>query len=530
MSIGDKLATYTKKDMYPFHMPGHKRRLIADSSLKSLYEIDITEIDDFDNLHDATGIIKEAQDLCAKVFGAYKSYFLVNGTTSGILSAVCGTVHEGDVVIMARNCHKCVYNAVMLSGADVRYIYPEQEAYVQVCAGITACQVEEAIKEVMSGKTSAGDDFTGNILVVLTSPTYEGIISDIGAIADTVHKYNATLLVDAAHGAHLGFSKGFAQSAIKSGADIEVISVHKTLPAPTQTSVLHIAQNVRSMDRIEQMLKVFQTSSPSYPLMAGIDACIRLLDRKKDSLFSEYEERLNDFYAVAESLESLGVLSKDKLTRAGSIDFDYGKIVVYDKSQKYSGRQLYQILRETYHIQPEMASGSYVVLMTSIADDAKGFNCLKKALSEIDKSLTEGTNLPQKRNIIAKICDRLIGKYIKNSLFSGDDKEDYLSRMARWGMIDDIADSSIPVVVDSAVNTKTAMWSHAETIPVELAGNRISADYIMFYPPGIPIAVPGERLSDAIIDEILEGRENGLLINGLSSDGEIRVLWEKSSI
>lgn len=525
MSIRELLSSYSKENIYPFHMPGHKRRLYPVPELKSFYEMDITEIDGFDNLHDARGILKEAQERAARVFSSDNTYFLVNGTTSGILAAIYGTVREGDTVIMARNCHKCVYNAVMLSGAKAEYIYPEVEPILCINSGISPDKVREKLSNVRSE-----DGYDKDIAVVITSPTYEGVVSDIQSIADICHEYDACLIVDAAHGAHLGFSNDFPESAIKLGADITVTSIHKTLPAPTQVSLLHMAEGVQSAKRVEKMLSVFQTSSPSYPLMAAIDACVELIDTEGSKLFAAYARRLNNFYEQAQSLTNIGVLTKDILTCRDSYDFDYGKIVIYDRSGRFSGKQLYNILLDNYKLQPEMAAGGYVLLMTSLADDDKGINRLTDAIKEIDVFINAGDkDTSADRNIFRRIYDYFAGRKIRKILFDGSESVNDLSLISKMAF--SVSDSEVEEeVFGKEGSVKSAMWQEGEYIPVELSEGRQSCDYISFYPPGIPVIVPGEIISAQKVDMILSGREKDLAINGLNENGEIRVLWEKSSI
>ena len=326
------------------------------------------------------------------------------------------------------------------------------------------------------------------------------------------------MIVDAAHGAHLELSDDFPAGAIASGADIVVTSIHKTLPAPTQTSLIHIADGVQGAERVRQMLTVFQSSSPSYPLMAGIDAMMELIENRGQALFSKYVSRLNDIYKYAEGFDNLTLLTRDKLTSEYSKDFDFGKLVVYDRSGKITGRTLYDTLLNNYKLQPEMAAGGYVVLMTSIADDEQGFNRLKKALSEIDASLNgeEDIDSDKKRSFLGKVIDRLTGRKIKKVLF-GNGNSPYEYDFNRVVSL---------VEAESISNIKTAVFENSESIPVELSEGRISAGFIMLYPPGIPIVVPGEKLSGEMVDSILESRKLGLTINGLMDSGEIKVLWE----
>lgn len=509
MNLLQQLETLSRSKVYPFHMPGHKRRLAKNQLLKNIYKIDITEIDGFDNLHEAEGILKEAQEKAAKVFGAYETLFLVNGATSGIVSAIYALSSEGEKAIIARNCHKSVYNGIMLSGAKPIYIYPEQEAYFEINSGISANRLKELFEK----------EGQGSKIVVITSPTYEGVVSDIESIATVCHENNAYLIVDSAHGAHLGFSEDFPKSAISKGADIVITSIHKTLPAPTQTALIHISNNCKDANKIKKMLKVFMTSSPSYILMSGIVDCIDLLDENADILFKEYSERLDELYEEAKSYNNLSILTKDKLTVDASYDFDKGKIIISDKSQKLSGKEIYDILLNTYELQPEMALGSYCLLMTSIADDKAGFNRLREALKQIDKYIEDDSVQLKRRNIVGRIFDRFVGKRVKKILFN-----------TSIDVGEDLYTSDIAIESITRCNIKEAsLNNNTEWIPIELSEGRVSADYVVPYPPCIPLVVPGEELTGQIVDKILECINQGLNVNGIRNK-EIEVIWEKSSI
>lgn len=462
---------------YPFHMPGHKRRLAADELLEKIYGIDVTETDDLDNLHDAKGILKEAEEHAAKVFGSAESHFLVNGSTGGILAAICGAVTAGDDIVIAANCHKSVYNAVMLSGATSHIITPETETFCDINAGITAAAVASALKDI---------EGEGRKAVVITSPTYEGITSDIRAIADVCHAASAVLIVDGAHGAHFGFSKYFPDSPIGI-ADVVVTSVHKTLPAMTQTALIHISENCPCKERIRQMLSVFMTSSPSYVLMASIDSLAYLLEEQGPELFAAYEERLERFYDRAESFSNLSVLCREKLTGAGSNDHDRSKIVVSDLTESMSGTEMLRLLHDKYDISIEMAADTYVILMTSIADTDEGFDRLYNALCEIDAML-EGSRPAEKiRGIIKRTVDRIVSGRIKAVLFSG-----------------------------------------RKYVPLEEAEGMTAADFVTIYPPGIPVIIPGQTITKEKIETVNGAIKDGRNVPGLR-DGEIAVTWERFS-
>ena len=481
MQLIEALKENRDQGPYPFHMPGHKRSLACDDLLLEIYGIDITETEGFDNLHDAHGIIKEAEERAAKLFGSDETHFLVNGSTGGILASVCGTVTSKDEIIVARNCHRSVYNAVMLSGAKPYIITPDKEKLFGISGGVTKEQVSEALEEIKSKNRRAA--------VVITSPTYEGITSDVAGISKICHENGAVLIVDAAHGAHFGLSDAFPASPVSEGADVVITSVHKTLPSMTQTALIHINKMCASKEHIRKMLPVFSTSSPSYVLMASIDSMTMLLEDRKKELFDAYTKKLNDFYSKAERFNSLTVLTGNKLSAPGSQDHDMGKIVIGDSAMTFTGERLSRILREKYGICVEMATKEYVILMTSIADSGEAFEELYDALCEIDETITQGC-----KTTSAKISDNGINTYT--------------------GFLDG--------------NMKEAMLSKAESVPVGSSVGRIAADFVSIYPPGIPELIPGEIISKDSVGRILEAINTGLNVNGLTN-GEISVVWEKSS-
>ena len=505
MQLINSLKENRDSGVYPFHMPGHKRMLSGDDLLRQIYGIDITETEGFDDLHNARGIIKEAEDRAAALFGSDETYFLVNGSTCGILAAITGSVTSGDSLIIASNCHRSVYNGLMQSGAKPYMITPDQEAYFEISGGVCVSSVDKAL-----------DEADGNrVAVVITSPTYEGITSDVAAIADACHKKGAVLIVDAAHGAHFGLSDDFPHSAVASGADVVITSVHKTLPAMTQTALIHINRNCPSKERIRKMLPVYMTSSPSYVLMASIDNMTDLLEREGGRLFDEYSRRLDDLYKKAEDLKCLSVLCEKKLTAEGSAGHDKSKIVVSDMTSSYTGKQLSDMLRDRYGICAEMATQTYVLLMTSIADTDEGFERLVKALSDIDQKIEDMQVLPKTRSVIKKLYDSVVGSRIAHSLKTVPIMEQ--------GCKEDSDATSFDNRIKEVLFEETI-----EYIPVELSEGRTAADFVSVFPPGIPLAIPGRIISGEAADKILSALENGLEVTGLA-DKEIAVLWERSS-
>lgn len=244
----NRLAAYARSDMYPFHMPGHKRRTGPEESFMNSctdsftnpFAVDITEIEGFDNLHHPEGILKDSMKWAADVYGADQTYYLINGSTGGILAAVCGSVPRGGRILVSRNCHKSVYHGICLNQLKTSYVYPQEIEGLGIQGGITAEDVDRMLNRYMDTQA-----------VLIVCPTYDGIVSDIEAIARIVHRAGLPLIVDEAHGAHFRYDAMFPVSALDLGADVVIQSVHKTLPSLTQTALLHIKCNRPTVDAMQ---------------------------------------------------------------------------------------------------------------------------------------------------------------------------------------------------------------------------------------------------------------------------------------
>lgn len=461
----ERLAAYAKMDYYPFHMPGHKR---SDLNFVNPYKIDVTEIDGFDNLHHAEEILLNSQKRLEKIYHSKKSYYLINGSTCGLLSAIGALVKANDQILVARNCHKSVYNAVNLFKLNAEYVYPE----IMRCGiqgKINPEQMEDILKKYQDIK-----------LVVITSPTYDGIVSDIRTIADIVHKYHAHLIIDEAHGAHFSLSSYFPESAIIQGADLVVHSLHKTLPSFTQTAALHVASDSIDCTKLEEMLGIFESSSPSYLLMAGIDRCIGMIERSGKQLFDNYQEKLTRFYSACEKLKHLHILTEKDYKEYGVQAVDHGKIIIHTDGVCMDGVQLYHLLLNRYHLQMEMYSAEYVMAMTSIMDTQEGFDRLFWALLEIDRELDE------------KQCPAEdINKY---------DTEEFLEKAY--------------AIREKVMEISDVAYYNIEETRLDQCTGKICAEYIFLYPPGIPMIVPGEKISDGLIQVLETCRKMGLQVQG----------------
>lgn len=457
----EKLKQYSKTDAYPFHMPGHKRQW---GKMENPYSFDITEISGFDDLHHAEGILKEAMEEAASVYGAKKSYFLINGSTSGILSGICGCTNRGDKVLVARNCHKSVYHSVFLRGLHPVYIYPQMLPGTSIFGGLTAKSIEEMLKTEPDIKA-----------VILTSPTYEGVVSDIREIAQVVHAFGIPLIVDEAHGAHLPFGEKFPESAITRGADVVIQSLHKTLPSLTQTAILHVGGEYADTARIEEYLRIYQTSSPSYVLMSSIDNCISYMAGEGRQKLKECYVKVSALRETLCSLKKLHLLSEDEV-RAAGFEYDISKLVVLGGSTGLTGQELADILREEFHLEAEMSTDSFVLLMTTVADTDEGLKRLEEALFAID----------------AREAVRPVKQY------------------------------ALPCVKpEQAMTPAEAEAARGTRKLLEESAGYVSKTYLYLYPPGIPLLVPGEIISTEILSVVQLYSENNLELHGLSGEAGI---------
>ncbi|MBQ8930472.1 MAG: aminotransferase class I/II-fold pyridoxal phosphate-dependent enzyme, partial [Oscillospiraceae bacterium] len=336
-------------EMIPMHMPGHKRRTDLAPYLAALGAgLDITEINGFDNLHDPHGLLQSAMERACALWGSRRAFFLVNGSTCGILAAVKTCCAFGGKILLGRNAHRSVYNAVELFHLDPVYLAPEPSV-TGIPGRISPENVARALEREPEIQT-----------VVITSPTYEGVISDIASIARIVHGHGKTLIVDEAHGAHFGFGHGFPDSAVNLGADVVIHSLHKTLPSLTQTGIVHICSERVSPAALADALAVFETSSPSYLLMTSIDGCVSLLRQRGEELFSAWENALDGFFDRCRVLEKLRVPQ--------GTDRDRSKILILTDRADLSGPELGERLRREHRIEPEMCLPDGVLAMTGMGD------------------------------------------------------------------------------------------------------------------------------------------------------------------
>ena len=457
-----KLESYGQSDYYPFHMPGHKRNR-ASSADDFLFERDITEISGFDNLHHAEGILKEAQEYAAQIYGTKKCFFSVNGSTAALLAAVSASVNKGGKILVARNCHKAVYHALYLRELQPVYIYPHEDQRLGINGGISPERVERYLEENTDVQA-----------FLLTSPTYDGVVSDIKTIAEVVHRHKIPLIVDEAHGAHLHFSKYFPVSAAELGADIVIQSFHKTLPSMTQTAVLHICSDMADVEKIKRFMGIYQTSSPSYILMASMDACMDKLRKDGQQMFREFTFNLEKARQRLSKCEKIKLIEGSMIEGSGIYDFDRSKLLFSTVGTSVNGHRLHQILRDKYHIEMEMAAEKYVLGIAAVGDTEEGFERLCTAIEEIDAEIQQTDE---------------------------SEESQYHTSHARMTQL---------MTISQAVDAQQRRYSLKESV------GKVSAEFAYLYPPGIPIIVPGEQITGQFVRNVRRYMEQGLEVQGLS--------------
>ena len=460
------LTDHADKHTVSFHMPGHKgsaiyRKFGYTEFLEKMMDCDITEIIGADNLFQTEGILKAAQEEYAKLYGVKRAYMLVNGTSGGVIAAIMASVPKGGKLVMARNSHKAIYNALLLADIQPVYAYPEMIEEYGISGEITAEEITRCLDE--NPDASA---------VILPSPNYYGICSDIRKIAEIVHARGKILIVDQAHGAHLKFFSdcGFSdmpQSAEEQGADIAVNSIHKTLASFTQSAALTFNSDLLDHYTLEDKLQMIQSTSPSYILMGSLDINADIIKNHKEEVFTAWHDALAYFYAEAENISGLAVIRDAKL--------DFTKINLDMSAYGLSGAELEHLLMEK-GIYAELTTGNILMCMTGIGNTKADMEKLLEALREIVAShpLVEGKK------------------------------------------------QTPPAVLEARFEL-CAVPAKKERIPLEMGAGRICASSIIPYPPGIPFICPGERITEEVITYIAALREAGEKVIGVNAEGEIVV-------
>ena len=443
----DALLSFTAKPHAPFYVPGHKRGtgispLLTNLLGEKIFRADVTELPELDNLFAPEGVIKEAQELAAAAFGATATWFLFNGSTCGIIAAILATCKANEKIILPRNVHQSAIAGLILSGATPIFLPPQYHSQWDIASSISTAAVAAALEQHPDAKA-----------VLLVYPTYEGVCGDLKAIAQLVHRYHIPLLVDEAHGAHFAFHPHLPPSALSLGADLAVQSTHKVLGAMTQASMLHLQGNRIEPELISKALKLIESSSPSYILLASLDAARQQAALQGEELM---EKALNLAELGRTGLSSIEGLSLFEPARCKGYDgmaFDQTRLTVNVTKLGLSGFEADEILHQKLGVMAELPTLQNLTFIITFGN----------TITDIEQ-LIEGFTI-------------LARDYRKPSL--------------------SFSPLSIPPTSNLVVSPREAFFARTETVALEEAVDRISGEIICPYPPGIPLLMPGEAISSA---------------------------------
>jgi lysine decarboxylase len=470
------LNNYLEKNYVSFHIPGHKNGQLVDQELLAMFQqqlfcFDLTELPGLDDLHQPEGPIEEAQKLGAQLFGAEETFFLVNGTSCGIEAGILSLCRDGEEIIVPRNVHQSVAYGLILSGAIPRYVPVEVCPKTGLALGPSLFKVEETLKLYPKAKG-----------LVLVNPTYQGVAPALKDLVKLAHHADLPVLIDEAHGSHFCFSSSLPPSGLEAGGDLVVQSTHKLLGSLTQTSLLHVQGRRINRIRLKGYLKMVQTSSPSYLLMASLDGARRNMALKGKKLWEEILEEVREIRRQINALPGLDLLDEEDLKGTGFL-LDPTKLVISPRGIGLSGEELAKILREKYRIQPEYADNNHVLLIVTPGNSREDLNKLVVSLVLIAKEYGE-------------ISDRKVKKI----------------------------DFPNPPIGKQEVSPREAYNRQFVLLPLPETIGEIAAELVCPYPPGIPVVCPGEKITAEAVDYLRQAREVGAKIRGLDKEGRIAIL------
>ena len=482
----DGLLTHVNKKPIQFHIPGHKggkgmdkefRNFIGDNALS----LDLINIAPLDDLHHPGGMIQEAQQLAAEAFGSDYTFFSVQGTSGAIMTMIMSVCGPGEKIIVPRNVHKSIMSAIVFAGATPIFIHPEIDEQLGISHGITLEAVNKAL--------TAHPDAKG---LVVINPTYFGVSANLKAIVEVSHSFGIPVLVDEAHGVHIHFHEDLPLSAMQAGADMAATSVHKLGGSLTQSSVLNIQGDRISANRVQSIISMLTTTSTSYILLASLDAARR-------HLVVNGEEQLTEAIRIADKTRNLlneidGIYcpGKELMNDKAIYDMDPTKLIISIKDLGITGYDTEVWLRENYNIEVELSDLYNILCIVTSGDTEKETSVLIKAISELSRA-NMGTNKP--------------GNTKKIQVF-------------------------VPNIPTLAFSPREAFYAETEIVPLKDSAGRISAEFVMVYPPGIPILIPGEIIDEENLNYIWKNIEVGLPVQGPEDYTlqSIRVIRERKAI
>lgn len=458
----DTVLNHAKKRMVSFHTPGHKNgqsidRCFRQFAGRNIFYMDVTVFNEVDSLHDPTHCIRKAQELAAKAYNADRSFFLINGSTCGNQAMILTACNTFDEIILPRNTHKSIIGGIILAGATPRYIQPIIDRTNNIVYNVSPEQVEDTIKQYPKSKA-----------VIITNPTYHGISTDIGSIAKVVHKYNKILLVDEAHGPHFHFSPGLPQSAIDAGADMCVQSTHKILSGMSQGSLLLIKGRRIDPMRVKRVVSVLQTTSPNYMILASLDLARRQMVMQGEKILRKLIDICNEGRELINGIEHIACLRQQDLLPGFKLDPT--KLTILFGQAGLSGYEVSRLLNEKYNLQVDYEDLYNLIAISGVGTTRRDIMQLVGAL----------------KDICAKYARKKVIKLLPPLSFS----------------------------TEMVINPMQALEMGMERVNISKAVGQISAEILSPYPPGIPVLIPGERITQEVCEYLQELVSMGIRVSG----------------
>ncbi|MEH2346597.1 MAG: aminotransferase class I/II-fold pyridoxal phosphate-dependent enzyme [Nostoc sp.] len=465
----DALKACADRSHAPFYTPGHKQgegisQPLADLLGTKIFRADLTELADLDNLFSPQGVIQAAQQLAAEVFGASQTWFLVNGSTCGIEAAILATCGTGDKIILPRNVHSSAIAGLILSGAIPIFLNPEYDPVLDIAHSITPNAVQSALQQHPDAKA-----------VLIVYPTYYGVCGDLSAIANITHQYNIPLLVDEAHGAHFAFHPELPTPALAAGADLTVQSIHKVLGAMTQASMLHIQGDRIDCDRISKALQLVQSTSPSYLLLASLDAARQQMALHGKMLMSRTLQLANEARTKISQIPGLSLLFVGLGESPGFVTLDETRLTVTVSGLGLTGFEAEEILDEKFAVTAEFASLQHLTFIISLGNTPADIEQLVQSFTTLAKEYRR-TNL----NVTSSNLQNILTTQGYTLHFS----------------------------------PREAFFAVSETLPLAQTSDRICAEIVCPYPPGIPVLMPGEVITNPVLNYLEQIQGMGGFISG----------------
>lgn len=468
--IYEALEKFRKKRVVPFDVPGHKRGRGNPELVELLGEkcvgLDVNSMKPLDNLCHPVSVIREAEELAADAFSAEHAFLMIGGTTSAVQSMILSVCKAGDKIILPRNVHKSVINALVICGATPVYVEPKVNDQIGIALGMELEPLERIIRENPDA-----------VALLVNNPTYYGICSDLRSIVKLAHSHGIQVLVDEAHGTHLYFGDNLPVSAMAAGADYAAVSMHKSGGSLTQSSLL-LTNNGVNADYVRQIINLTQTTSASYLLLSSLDISRRNLALRGKESFAKVVEMAEYARKEINAIGGYYAYSKELVNGTSIYDYDVTKLSIHTQGIGLTGIEVYDLLRDEYDIQIEFGDIGNILAYISIGDRIRDIERLVGALADI-KRLYERDG-----------SDLVSGEYIQ------------------------------PQVV---MSPQKAFYSQKVSLPIEETEGAVCGEFVMCYPPGIPILAPGEKISKEIIDFILYSREKGCSLQG-TEDPEVKSL------